>query len=106
MKLRLIGLFLSAIVFQNANAQFEFLPLSNESENIYNHQLFPKSTEFHSSVKPYRRSEVNKITSRDSIIESKYYQGKFFNTWLIYIYPIVFFTIYKEEIRTLHIYIL
>jgi len=82
MKLRLLGLFLSAIVFQNANAQFEFLPLSNESENTYNHQLFSKSTDFHSSVKPYRRSEVNEITNRDSVIKDKYYQGKFYNTWL------------------------
>mgnify|MGYP000672244813 CR=1 FL=1 len=82
MNLRWIGLVFLAIVCKNTNAQFEFLPLSNESENIYNHQLFSKSTDFHSSVKPYRRSEVNKITNRDSIIESKYYQGKFYNTWL------------------------
>ena len=65
MNLRLIGFFLLTIVFQNANAQFEFLPLSNESENTYNHQLFSKSTDFHSSVKPYRKSEVNEITNRE-----------------------------------------
>ena len=77
MKLRLIGLFLSAIVFQNANAQFEFLPLSNESENIYNHQLFSKSTEFHSSVKPYRRSEVKKSLAEILLLNRNTTKGNF-----------------------------
>lgn len=82
MNIKAVGLLILTIAAQSLVAQHEFLPLSNESENIYNQQLFNKSTDFHSSVKPYRRSEVNSITNRDSIIEDKYYEGKFYNTWL------------------------
>ncbi len=61
--------------------QFEYLPLSNDFENSYNHQLYQKETDFHSSVRPFRRSEVNAITDVDSIQRQLHYKGKFYDSW-------------------------
>jgi len=81
MKLKLILLLVGFGCVNQVFGQFEFLPLSNESENRYNHQLFQKDTYFHSSVKPYRRSQVNQITNIDSIHEDLFYHGKFMDSW-------------------------
>ena len=82
MKLKLILLFVGLSFVNQVFGQFEFLPLSNEFENKYNHQLYQVETDFHSSVRPFRRSEINTITDLDSIQQTLFYEGKFYEGWL------------------------
>ena len=66
---------------QMAFGQFEYLPLSNDYDQKYSHTLYKKEVDLHSSVRPLRRSEVEKYTSVDSLNREDFYQGKFMETW-------------------------
>jgi hypothetical protein len=62
-------------------AQHEYLPLSNDFHRIYEHRLFEKDQNLHTSVKPYRRSEVAEIMDFDSILlPMKLYHG---SSWFL-----------------------
>ena len=80
MKLRLYGILLICLPFVGF-AQFEYLPLSNDFEMRYTNELFKKDNDFHSSVKPFRRSEVFRTIDVDSLNEKLYYESKFAGTW-------------------------
>jgi hypothetical protein len=53
-----------------AFAQQQYLPLNNSINDIVESRLVQKGYGFHSSVKPYRISEINKYVNVDSIFKS------------------------------------
>ena len=60
-------------------AQHEFLPLSNDFQRLYEAPLYKTDVEFHTSVKPYRRSEINRVVGLDSVLNQlNYYHDKGF----------------------------
>lgn len=59
--------------------QHEFLPLSNDFQRLYEASLYSTDADFHTSVKPYRRSEINRVADLDSVLNQlNYYSNKGF----------------------------
>ena len=63
-------------------AQHEFLPLSYDYEMLYSGSIYGKETDLHTSIKPFRRSEVYPVVNVDSNLQSLRYKGKFWQTWV------------------------
>ena len=81
MTLKLFSSFLALFIITTVNAQFDYLPLSNDFELKYNHLLYDKESNIHSSIRPFRTSEVSQIVNVDSVIEEDFYSNKFSQTW-------------------------
>jgi hypothetical protein len=57
-------------------AQHEFMPLSNDFHRLFENYLHQEHTDFHTSVKPYRRSEVANVVNYDSVMAPlNFYNG-------------------------------
>ncbi len=80
MKLTFIAVLL-CFTFLTASAQHEFLPLSTDYGNLYQADLYKKSSNIHSGILPLRASEVATIVNVDSTLKSLQYSGKMFGTW-------------------------
>lgn len=66
----------------SVKAQFHYMPLSYDYTALYTGKLYKKEVDIHSSIRPLRTAEVNKITNVDSTLKSLQYGGKFFSSWV------------------------
>ena len=78
-----LSLFLSIVFFQLFSQQLNF-PLTNDYVNDYEKSLYAPNNNFHTAIKPWLASEVNKVVNTDSVknnysIKSEA-QKKFFKT--------------------------
>src|ERR1039458_2981137 len=61
--------------FHYLYAQQQYLPMNNSINDIVESELVKKGDNFHTSIRPYRISEVNKIVNVDSVygkIDTRY----------------------------------
>lgn len=84
MKLKLPLIFILILPFLSINAQEYYLPLNNDINAFYDPELNKLDNRFHTSVRPYRLSELNTSINTDSLIQKKMYFNAATNTSLLY----------------------
>lgn len=78
---KVLLLFVFIVCSVEAYPQYFFEPINNTTYSLYQSDLYTKDSKVHTSIRPFKRSEIQSYYNRDSINTALIPSSKFSKTW-------------------------